>query len=81
MSFKEKLILADGQTLRHVRSREKGFMGETDETTYDVVDAAGAVVGSVTHERHLAVKGFKLTESVKQRDEAGNVIVDERWNP
>ncbi len=81
MTFQDRLILPDGQTLKHVSSREKGFMGETDVDTYDVVDVAGAVVGRVVYEKHIAVKGFKVAESVEQRDATGKVIVEASWHP
>jgi len=79
MTFRDRLILSEGQTLKHVSSREKGFMGETDVDTYDVVDVAGAVVGRVVYEKHIAVKGFRVTESVQQRDATGTVIVKTSW--
>jgi len=50
--MKDKLKLAPGETLKHESSRSKGFMGETDVTTYSVLDASGNVVGSVEHTEH-----------------------------
>jgi len=73
--------LADGQQLKHTGYREKGFMGEKEFDDYDVVDATGAVVGSVTHHRHIAVRGFERSEMVEQRDADGKLIVNERWTP
>lgn len=81
MTFQDRLVLLNGQTLKYVSSREKGFMGETDVDTYDVVDATGTVVGRVVYEKHIAVKGFKVTERVEQRDATGKVIVETSWHP
>jgi hypothetical protein len=77
--WKEKLLLADDQKLKHTGSATKGFMGETDVDTYDVIDQNNLVVGTVTVEDHTAVKGFKRTISVVQRSSDGTVLVQEAW--
>lgn len=77
--MKDKLELAPGETLKHESSRSKGFMGETDVTTYSVLDASGNVVGSVEHTEHTAVKGFRVTNTVVQRDLDGTVLVNTSW--
>lgn len=78
--WREKIILKCGEQLKRTGSKSTGFMGETDVETYDVVDAQGATVGSVTVEDHTAVRGFKRTVSVEQRDQAGSTIYSEHWS-
>jgi hypothetical protein len=76
-----RLKLAPGQELKLVGTKSKGFMAETDITTYQIIDADGAICGEVTLMDHTAVKGFKRTVSLVQRDLAGKIIVEEAWNP
>lgn len=78
--WREKIVLRSGEQLKRTGSKSTGFMGETDVDTYDVVDAQGATVGSVTVEDHTAVRGFKRTISVEQRDGAGAIIYSEHWS-
>ncbi|RDZ27998.1 hypothetical protein [Lysobacter silvisoli] len=77
--MKDKLKLAPGETLRHENSQSKGFMGETDITNYSVLDSAGNVVGTVEHTEHTAVRGFRVSNSVVQKDSQGNVLVNTNW--
>jgi len=77
--IKKRLVLKDGESVESKGSRTKGFMGETDIYSYEIVDASGKVVGSAEHTHHTAVKGFKVTETLTQKDSNGNIIVDERW--
>ncbi len=74
--WKTKVILREGQVLRHVSSKTQGFMQETDLDSYEIVDAEGAVTGTVLKEEHIAVKGFKRTVRITQKDNSGSVIVD-----
>ncbi len=77
--WKSKIILNDGETVKHTGSSMKGFMQETDVDTYDVISEDGAINGTVTVEDHTAVKGFKRTVTVIQRDAAGKTIISESW--
>lgn len=77
--MKSKLKLNIGEEIKRTSSRTKGFMGETDITEYQIVNQAGEVVGTVTHTDHTAVRGFKRTQTVEQKDLAGNTIVSEAW--
>lgn len=79
MSIKEKLKLAQGESLRMDDSHSKGFMGETDVTNYSILDASGNVVGSVEHEEHTAVRGFRVTNLLTQRDLQGNIVISTNW--
>lgn len=79
--WEERVKLAHGQGLKLTGTKSKGFMQETDVSTYDIVDEIGMVCGEVTVTDHTAVKGFKRSIRVVQRDVAGVVVVDEAWNP
>ena len=57
----------------------KGFMQETDVDAYDVISKNGIKAGTVTVEDHTAVKGFKRTITVIQKDIAGKTIFSESW--
>ena len=59
--WKQKIILKPGESLKFIASSMKGFMQETDVTTYDVVSSDGAKAGTVVVEDHTAVKGFRGT--------------------
>jgi hypothetical protein len=77
--MKEKLRLNPGDELRRDSSSVKGFMGETDVTNYSILDAAGNIVGTVEYTEHMAVKGFRVTNSIVQKDLEGNVLVKTSW--
>jgi hypothetical protein len=79
--WKSKIILESGETTQFVGRTSKGFMGETDVDTFNVIAADGTKMGDVTVEDHTAVKGFRRTITVTQRDAAGKTIVQESWNP
>ena len=79
--MKAKVKLSEGQVLRLEKSRSEGFMGETDITEYSIVDAAGNVVGSVEFTDHTAVKGFRRTCTMVQKDKQGKTVVQESWRP
>jgi hypothetical protein len=81
MSWQSRVILRDGESLKHERSSTQGFMQETDVDTYSIVQADGSVVGSVTVTDHTAVRGFKRTVNVVQKDTNGKVVVDESFLP
>lgn len=69
--WKERVDLKVGETLKQTSSRTKGFMEETDVNEYDILDAEGRKTGSVTHECHTSVRGFRVRHSVVQRDASG----------
>jgi hypothetical protein len=80
-SWRDKVVLGSGESLREDTSRCEGFMQETDVYECSVIDASGAVVGKVRATDHTAVRGFRRTLSVKQTNAAGQSVVDESWNP
>jgi len=77
--MKSKLKLQAGDSLKHEGSRSKGTMGQTEIDTYSILNEKGEVVGSVEHEDHMSLNGFKRTQHVTQRDSTGRVIVQESW--
>lgn len=79
--MRDKLKLEAGQTVKLVKSREIGFRGETDVSEYNVLDADGQVVGTVELSEHIAVRGFRKTNTVVQKDAQGNTVVSETWTP
>ena len=79
MSISEKLKLNPGESLRIISTRTKGFMGETDVTTYSVLDENENVVATVEHSEHTAVKGFKVTNHATRKDLQGNVVAAYNW--
>lgn len=76
---RKRVVLKEDETLVSKGSRTKGFMGETDINSYEVINSNNEIVGTVEHTHHTAVKGFKVTQCLIQKDKAGNTIVDERW--
>lgn len=79
--WKSKIILKQGEELKHESTSISGFMQETDIDVYAVVREDGTPGGSVKVEDHTAVKGFKRTIWVVQKDNDGMVIVDTRFSP
>ena len=77
--MEDKLKLNPGETLKQTGHRSKGPLAETDIYTYSILNQTGEIVGTVTHTDHTAIKGFKRTQTVEQRDHGGNVIVDVSW--
>lgn len=75
----EKLMLQPGQTLRRTGSRTEGFMDETDISEFEVINEAGDVLGFVTYREHMAVRGFRNTYSVIQKDLNQKIIVEQHW--
>lgn len=80
VSSKDKIILTPGCLLQHKDSHSKGFMQEADIDEYDIVAPLGEHVGTVIVTNHMAVRGFRRTVSVEQRDKAGKIIVKQSWN-
>ncbi len=77
--MESKLKLNEGDTLKQTDHRMKGPMQETDIWTYSILNKDGEVVGSVVHTDHTAIKGFRRTQTVEQKDSLGNVIVSTSW--
>lgn len=78
--WKNKIILAADEELKHESSKSSGFMLETDIDIYSIVRNDGTKTGSIKVVEHTAVKGFKKTISVHQTDLSGKTVVDESFN-
>ncbi|HEX5356145.1 MAG TPA: hypothetical protein VFW93_08000 [Aquabacterium sp.] len=79
--WKEKLILKEGEDLKHESSKTSGFMQEEDINTYSIIRADGTKTGSVKVVDHTAVKGFKRTIWVVQTDSGGKEVVNVSFRP
>ena len=79
--WKEKVVLRDGETLKHTGLKSSGFMSETEIDAYLVVQPDGTETGAVRVEDHTAVKGFKRTITVVQTDRDGREVVRTSFNP
>ena len=77
--MRDKLKLADDDTLRFESSRSKGFLEETDVTDYSIIDVMGNVVGTVEYTEHTKVNGLRTVHSVVQRDAQGREVVRTQW--
>ena len=77
--MRDRVRLNPGEELKLEGSRTKGPLGGTEIDTYSVINKAGEVVGSVVHSDHTAIKGFKRTQTLVQKDAEGSVLVDKRW--
>ncbi len=78
--MESKLKLDQGDKLMRTNHTTKGSCQETDIYSYDILNKNGATVGTVVHTEHTAIKGFRKTQSVKQKDMSGRVIVDLSWS-
>lgn len=77
--MRSKIKLNSGEELKRESSRSKGSMAQTDIYTYSIINSKGDVVGTVVHEEHTALNGFKRTQHVTQTDKNGKIIVQESW--
>jgi hypothetical protein len=77
--MRTKIKLNPGEELKHESSRSKGTMGQTDITTYSIINSEADVVGKVIYEDHTSLNGFGRTQHVTQKDQSGKTIVQESW--
>jgi len=77
--WRDRLKLAEGETINLLQSKSSGFMQETDVETYEIRASNGSVSGTVIFTDHTAFKGFKRTLRVVQRSAAGEILIDEAW--
>lgn len=77
--MEKRLSLKEGESIRQLSHRSKGPLAETDIYEYEIVDADGAVVGTVTHTDHTTINGLKRQQSIVQRDSSGKIFLEERW--
>lgn len=63
MSLKDELGVAPANELRHLRSRTKGTMGQTEIDEYEEVTPDGKVVARYTVTEHTQLRGLQTTRS------------------
>lgn len=78
-SWRQEILLKEGEQLVHHSSRTSGFMQEEDIETFLVQAADGSSCGTVVVSDHTAVKGFKRTIHVVQKDSNSKIIFDKRY--
>lgn len=77
--MKDRIKLNQGESLQRESTRTKGPMAEMDITNYSILNQQGDRVGSVIYTDHTALKGFRRTQTVLQKDIDGNVLIDVTW--
>lgn len=78
--WKEKLRLSPDESLKHERSYEKGSLGQEEVSLYLIISSNGEEMGSVQFTEHIAIRGFRRSFHLVQRDKARNPIIDVRWS-
>lgn len=78
--WQTKIILKDGEILRHDRSYSKGFMQEEDVDLYTILSSDGTETGKIQVTDHMTVKGFRRTVTVVQTDQEGRTVMQENWS-
>lgn len=66
MSLKEELGIAPQNELRHVLSRTKGTMGQTEIDEYEEVTPDGIVIARYTVTEHTSLRGLNTTRSIQK---------------
>jgi hypothetical protein len=67
MSLKDELGVASVNELRHVRSRTKGTMGQTEIDEYEEVTPEGKVIAKYTVTEHTNLRGLDTTRSIAKQ--------------
>ncbi|SOF00927.1 hypothetical protein SAMN05446635_9003 [Burkholderia sp. OK233] len=67
MSLKDELGVASVNELRHVRSRTKGTMGQTEIDEYEEVTPEGKVIAKHTVTEHTNLRGLDTTRSIAKQ--------------
>jgi hypothetical protein len=67
MSLKDELGVAPVDELRHVRSRTKGTMGQTEIDEYEELTPEGKVIARYTVTEHTNLRGLDTTRSIKKQ--------------
>lgn len=77
--WKSLILLKPRDVLRSEGVRVGGFLAEEDIESYSIIDENGKFTGSITVRDHTAVKGFRRTIGIIQRDEFGKVVLDKTY--
>lgn len=67
MNLKDELGVASVNELRHVRSRTKGTMGQTEIDEYEEVTPEGKVIAKYTVTEHTNLRGLDTTRSIAKQ--------------
>lgn len=66
MSLKDELGIAPENVLRHVLSRTKGTMAQTEIDEYEEVTPEGKVIARYTVTEHTNLRGLNTTRSIQK---------------
>lgn len=66
MNLKDELGVAPGNELRHVGSRTKGTMGQTEIDEYEEHAPDGKVIARYTVTVHTNLRGLDTTRSIQK---------------
>lgn len=66
MNLRDELNIAPANELRHVGSRTKGTMGQTEIDEYEEVSPEGEVIARYTVTEHTNLRGLKTTRSIQK---------------
>lgn len=67
MNLKEELAVAPANELRHVGSRTKGTMGQTEIDEYQEVNPEGKVIARYTVTVHTNLRSLDTTRSIRKQ--------------
>lgn len=67
MSLKEELKIAPANELRHIRSRTKGTLAQTEIDEYEEITLEGKVIARYTVTEHTNLRGLNTTRSIQKQ--------------
>ena len=67
MNLKDELKIEPENELRHVGSRTKGTMGQTEIDEYEEVTPDGKVIAKYTVTEHTNLRGLNTTRSTQKQ--------------
>ncbi|MET3434219.1 hypothetical protein ABIC71_003726 [Herbaspirillum seropedicae] len=67
MNLKDELKIVGENELRHVRSRKKGTMGQTEIDEYEEVTHDGKVVARYIVTEHTNLRGLETKRSIEKQ--------------
>ncbi|KWF02160.1 hypothetical protein WL80_28870 [Burkholderia ubonensis] len=67
MNLRDELGIAPANELRHVGSRTKGTMGQTEIDVYEEVTPEGKVVAKYTVTEHTNLRGLDTKRSIQKQ--------------
>jgi hypothetical protein len=66
MSLKDELKIPLAHELRHVGSRTKGTLGQTEIDEYEEITPEGKVIAKYTVTEHTNLRGLNTTRSIEK---------------